>query len=220
MHSYLSKNRSVFIQYDFAKLSKRCNPSHAQFLAGLPITTVRLRAPTPACYVSHCALRTRRACRQYAVCLRRHFSADATSGDFVVDWKDTRRDEVGAPCQGAADQDPPPPTPPTPHPTPPPNFFFFFFFRGPPNTIVLMFDLLNNYAILNSLSPSLCECICLELKTTMNAPNVCVFVLYIKPFVSYECFDVLFTCRGVGWGVEGSRLEAWMKSHKSEVAIT
>ena len=26
-------------------------------------------------------------------------------------------------------------------------------------------------------------------------------------------------CRGVGWGVEGSRLEAWMKSHKSEVAI-
>ena len=23
-----------------------------------------------------------------------------------------------------------------------------------------------------------------------------------------------------GWGVEGSRLEAWMKSHKSEVAIT
>ena len=27
-------------------------------------------------------------------------------------------------------------------------------------------------------------------------------------------------CRGVGWGVEGSRLEAWMKSHKSEVAIT
>ena len=29
-----------------------------------------------------------------------------------------------------------------------------------------------------------------------------------------------FVCRGVGWGVEGSRLEAWMKSHKSEVAIT
>ena len=27
-------------------------------------------------------------------------------------------------------------------------------------------------------------------------------------------------CRGVGWGVERSRLEAWMKSHKSEVAIT
>ena len=27
-------------------------------------------------------------------------------------------------------------------------------------------------------------------------------------------------CRGAGWGVEGSRLEAWMKSHKSEVAIT
>ena len=25
---------------------------------------------------------------------------------------------------------------------------------------------------------------------------------------------------GWGWGVEGSRLEAWMKSHKSEVAIT
>ena len=23
-----------------------------------------------------------------------------------------------------------------------------------------------------------------------------------------------------GWGVEGSRLEAWMESHKSEVAIT
>ncbi len=29
-----------------------------------------------------------------------------------------------------------------------------------------------------------------------------------------------YRCRGVGWGVEGSRLEAWMKSHKSEVAIT
>ena len=27
-------------------------------------------------------------------------------------------------------------------------------------------------------------------------------------------------CRGAGWGVEGSRLEALMKSHKSEVAIT
>ena len=26
-------------------------------------------------------------------------------------------------------------------------------------------------------------------------------------------------CRGPGWGVEGSRLEAWMKSHKPEVAI-
>ena len=24
----------------------------------------------------------------------------------------------------------------------------------------------------------------------------------------------------MGWGVEGSRLEAWIKSHKSEVAIT
>ena len=30
----------------------------------------------------------------------------------------------------------------------------------------------------------------------------------------------LFKCRGVVWGVEGSGLEAWMKSHKSEVAIT
>ena len=29
-----------------------------------------------------------------------------------------------------------------------------------------------------------------------------------------------YICRGVGWGVEGSRLEAWMKSHKLEVAIT
>ena len=27
-------------------------------------------------------------------------------------------------------------------------------------------------------------------------------------------------CRGVVWGIEGSRLEAGMKSHKSEVAIT
>ena len=27
-------------------------------------------------------------------------------------------------------------------------------------------------------------------------------------------------CRGAGWGVEGSRLEALMKSHKPEVAIT
>ena len=27
-------------------------------------------------------------------------------------------------------------------------------------------------------------------------------------------------CRGAAWGVEGIRLEAWMKSHKSEVAIT
>ena len=35
-------------------------------------------------------------------------------------------------------------------------------------------------------------------------------------FVSNKC---LF-CRGAVWGVEGSRLEAWMKSHKSEVAIT
>ena len=25
---------------------------------------------------------------------------------------------------------------------------------------------------------------------------------------------------GWGWGVEGSRLEAWMKNHKSEVAVT
>ena len=27
-------------------------------------------------------------------------------------------------------------------------------------------------------------------------------------------------CRGAVWGIEGSKLEAWMKSHKSEVAIT
>ena len=27
-------------------------------------------------------------------------------------------------------------------------------------------------------------------------------------------------CRGLGWEVEGSRLAAWMKSHKSEVART
>ena len=32
-------------------------------------------------------------------------------------------------------------------------------------------------------------------------------------------FD-LTKCREAVWGVEGSRLEAWMKSHKSEVAIT
>ena len=30
----------------------------------------------------------------------------------------------------------------------------------------------------------------------------------------YYCY-----CRGAVWGTEGSRLEAWMKSHKSEVAI-
>ena len=31
----------------------------------------------------------------------------------------------------------------------------------------------------------------------------------------------VYICVGEwGWGVEGSRLEAWMKSHKSEVAIT
>ena len=34
-------------------------------------------------------------------------------------------------------------------------------------------------------------------------------------YKTHSCF-----CRGVGWGVEGSRLEAWMKGHKSEVAIT
>ena len=33
-------------------------------------------------------------------------------------------------------------------------------------------------------------------------------------------FIISPNCRGVGWGVEGSRLEAWMKSHKSEVSIT
>ena len=34
-----------------------------------------------------------------------------------------------------------------------------------------------------------------------------------------ELFHI-FICRGVGWGRDkGSRLEAWMKSHKSEVAI-
>ena len=31
---------------------------------------------------------------------------------------------------------------------------------------------------------------------------------------------LLSICRGVGVGNEGSRLEAWMKSRKSEVAIT
>ena len=34
-------------------------------------------------------------------------------------------------------------------------------------------------------------------------------------YKTHACF-----CRGVGWGVEGSRLEAWMKGHKSEAAIT
>ena len=31
--------------------------------------------------------------------------------------------------------------------------------------------------------------------------------------------QISFLCRGAVWGVEGSRLEAWIKSHKSEVAI-
>ena len=34
------------------------------------------------------------------------------------------------------------------------------------------------------------------------------------------CWSLLhiYICRGAVWGVEGSRFEAWMKSHKSEVA--
>ena len=46
--------------------------------------------------------------------------------------------------------------------------------------------------------------------------------LFLEPFFSLLsiCNQVYCICRGVGWGVEGSRLEAWMKSHKSEVAIT
>ena len=31
---------------------------------------------------------------------------------------------------------------------------------------------------------------------------------------------IFYMCRGAGWAVEGGRLESWMKSHKSEVAIT
>ena len=44
------------------------------------------------------------------------------------------------------------------------------------------------------------------------------------------CHNITFICTPTkqetvfvgewGWGVEGSRLEAWIKSHKSEVAIT
>ena len=48
---------------------------------------------------------------------------------------------------------------------------------------------------------------------------------YVSVHGVRECAIIIhyyyyYYCRGVGWGVEGSRLEAWMKSHKSEVAIT
>ena len=36
----------------------------------------------------------------------------------------------------------------------------------------------------------------------------------------YTCIALGLQNIHVGWGVEGSRLEAWMKSHKSEVAVT
>ena len=36
----------------------------------------------------------------------------------------------------------------------------------------------------------------------------------------HDASDVISDCRGAEWGCEGSRLEAWMKNHKSEVAIT
>ena len=42
---------------------------------------------------------------------------------------------------------------------------------------------------------------------------------YLNFVVVVFCF-VLFFGRGAGVGSEGSRLEARMKSHKSEVAIT
>ena len=52
-----------------------------------------------------------------------------------------------------------------------------------------------------------------------------MFTVHLSPFT---CQSVAWKkglcpkteCRGVGWGFEGSRLEAWMKSHKSDVAVT
>ena len=52
-----------------------------------------------------------------------------------------------------------------------------------------------------------CVCVCLA----VNSP-----VCYI--WIVNDVTDS--NCRGLGWGVEGSMLAAWMKSHKSEVART
>ena len=45
-------------------------------------------------------------------------------------------------------------------------------------------------------------------------------VMYTANLAAFTTGYAHLMCRGVEWGVEGSRLEAWMKSHKSEVAIT
>ena len=46
-----------------------------------------------------------------------------------------------------------------------------------------------------------------------------LFILFIKDGCLFS-FVSFVSVGEWGWGVEGSRLEAWMKSHKSEVAIT
>ena len=46
-----------------------------------------------------------------------------------------------------------------------------------------------------------------------------LFILFIKDGCLFS-FVSFVNVGEWGWGVEGSRLEAWMKSHKSEVAIT
>ena len=63
-----------------------------------------------------------------------------------------------------------------------------------------------------------CRCTCLQTCFSVSVSlNVSVF-----GYIIARCFSflLLYIRRGVGWGVEGSRLEAWRKSHKSEVAIT
>ena len=64
----------------------------------------------------------------------------------------------------------------------------------------------------------ICVCVCVFICVFVCAHlRMCVRVRVINP-VSVSCCS-LFFCLLCG-ELRGSRLEAWMKSHKSEVAIT
>ena len=76
-----------------------------------------------------------------------------------------------------------------------------------------------------------CVCVCVCVHARVSSVVVCVekkqnLLLFVLIWVFWFCFGgrcfiyiyrEIYICRGVGWG---SRLEAWMKSHKSEVTIT
>ena len=63
-----------------------------------------------------------------------------------------------------------------------------------------------------------CVCVCIFCIIMLEHLSIYIYILIFLDNIFH--LDAHYVVWEWGWGVEGSRLEAWMKSHKSEFAIT